>query len=221
MNHTFVSIFGAPALFAFALAGCATEGDDDTGGSGTITTTIGSSASASGSDSGGESSAGDSSGSASASASASATMTTDASSEGGGSSSGGSACTPQDECMDDSMCNGGTCIECVCIGGGETGATMSDYGACDMCAMGETPIGIMGLDGFCFCAPGCDGAMSECPAPSSGGGTAVCGLGMDAMNPTLCVVLCMDDTMCPSGATCEELMTPQGTVGLCTHPAPM
>jgi hypothetical protein len=138
------------------------------------------------------------------------------------SSSGGDECTPADECREDTDCaGGGSCLSCICVGGEDTGATMSGYGACDACGPGETPIGITGLEGYCFCSPGCDGAMSACPDPSDGDGQAACALGADAMNPNQCVVVCQaGTTTCPSGGECQELETPMGTVGVCTHPVP-
>lgn len=207
-------------LACFALAACASEDDDsDTNASATISTTIGSATND-------PSTATDD---PTAETTADPTVDpTDATTDTGVADTGttdptadtGSECTAQDECIDDSMCDGGMCIGCLCIGGGDTGATMSDYGSCAACGPGETPIAITGLEGFCFCSPMCDGAMSECPTPTSGaGGMAICGLGADAMNPTQCVVVCQDASNCPDGASCEPLETPQGTVGLCTHPA--
>ncbi|MBK6921920.1 MAG: hypothetical protein IPH07_31275 [Deltaproteobacteria bacterium] len=208
---------GAPMALVLA-GGCATTDDGDDTNATTISTSVSTTMTTTDSDSG----EGSTSGGGTASTTASTTATsTDPTIDPTTDSSGGSQCSATDECIDDSMCNGGSCIECVCIGGGETGATMSDYNACDMCGAGETPISIMGLDGFCFCSPTCDGAMSACPEPTSGGGTPVCALGTDAMNPTQCVVICMDDSMCPTGGTCQVLTTPQGDVGLCTHPTPM
>lgn len=207
-----------PALLVVA-AGCAASDDGDDTNATTISTSVTTTMSTSDSDSGDGSTSG---GATSASTTASTTATsTDPTIDPTTDSSGGTQCSATDECIDDSMCNGGSCIECVCIGGGETGAEQSDYNACDMCAAGENPISIMGLDGFCFCSPTCDGAMSACPAPSGGGGQAVCALGTDSMNPTQCVVVCQDDSMCPSGGTCQVLSTPQGDVGLCMHPTPM
>ncbi len=205
-------------LACFALAACATEDDDsDTNASATISTTIGSATNP-----------GETTDDPTAETTADPTDATDDTGETGVADTGttdptadtGSECTAQDECIDDSTCGGGMCIGCICIGGGDTGATMSDYGSCDACGPGEMPTAISGIDGFCFCSPMCDGDMSDCPAPTSGvGGMPFCALGADAMNPTQCVVVCQDASNCPDGASCEPLETPNGTVGLCTHPA--
>jgi hypothetical protein len=138
------------------------------------------------------------------------------------SSSGGDMCSDTDECQDDTDCaGGGMCLACICVGGEETGGGMSDYGPCDMCAGGETPIQIMGIEG-CFCSPSCDGQGSMCPEPNEGTAMAVCALGPDAMAPPAnCALICDPaggDGQCPTGATCVD--TGMMGIGICEHPVP-
>ena len=138
-------------------------------------------------------------------------------------------------CEDGESCLGGICVEDVGETEGETeGETgdpgMSDYGSCDMCAAGESPTQITGLEG-CFCSPMCDGGMSECPTPNSGTAVAGCALGADPMaEPNQCALICLagQEGMCPDGASCQDTgqpadpMMPDGpTIGLCTFPVPM
>ncbi|MEX1365798.1 MAG: hypothetical protein AB1Z98_21905 [Nannocystaceae bacterium] len=119
-------------------------------------------------------------------------------------------CFPSNDC--DPPCMGDEeCVAGVCT----APPTGSDYGPCDMCAAGEMPVGIMGVEG-CYCAPGCDGPGSMCPAPNEGTAMAVCALGTEPMMPTLCGLLCMSDDQCPTGATCTDV----GGGSICMHPAP-
>lgn len=150
------------------------------------------------------------------------TMPAEESSTAPAESSTGDACSATDECQADMDCpGGGMCLDCICVGGESTGGGMSDYGPCDMCADGETPIQIMGIEG-CFCSPGCDGQGSMCPEPSEGTAMAVCALGPDAMAPPAnCALICDPmggDGQCPTGATCTD--TGMMGVGICEHPVP-
>lgn len=134
------------------------------------------------------------------------------SSDGPGSTSdastGEEVCDPP--CLEGQMCVGGECF-------GDPPPDMSDYGPCDMCAPGETPIGIMGIEG-CFCSPSCDGLMSMCPTPNMGTGMAQCVLGPQGADPNQCALLCqLDGDDCPMGATCQDTGM---NIGLCTHPTP-
>lgn len=139
----------------------------------------------------------------------------------------GSECTAEDECMVPTDCPtpGSDCISCLCVGGEETGSDpmSSDYGPCDMCAAGEMPVQIMGIEG-CFCSPTCDGAMDMCPDPNEGSAIAVCALGAAMQDPTQCALVCPPgmEGICPTGAMCQDtgMMDPMGNpIGLCTHPA--
>jgi hypothetical protein len=112
------------------------------------------------------------------------------------------------------------CLDCICVGGETTGGGMSDYGPCDMCAAGEAPIQIMGLEG-CFCSPTCD-AMTMCPAPNEGTAVPMCVLAtMMGADPTQCALICDPmggDGQCPTGAMCVD--TGMMGAGICEHPAP-
>jgi hypothetical protein len=137
----------------------------------------------------------------------------------------GSDCMPEDECRMASDCPtaGAMCIECVCSGGDDP-PTTSDYGTCDLCAMGETPLQILGVEG-CFCSPSCDGAMSMCPDPNEGSGTAMCAVGPEMESPEYCALLCTPGVagVCPTGATCQDTgqVDPKGNpIGVCMHPVP-
>lgn len=214
------TIFLATTCAAFAV-GCAESKDDEgtSNASATVTVTVGDD----GDDSGTAGDDADDDG-------MSATMPSDdtmspESSGGPAESTGGDGCTVDDECMTDAMCPGGMCIGCICTDVGESSGgnpSSSDYGPCDMCAPGEMPVGVMDVDG-CFCSPGCDGAGSECPAPTAGmvAGQCVLVLEQGSTDPTQCALVCMPgmDGQCPPGATCE--MIPMQTLGLCMFPVPM
>jgi hypothetical protein len=136
-------------------------------------------------------------------------------STGNADSSGGPAtCDPPCEAGEE--CIGGTCFDMGDSGStGEPPPTSSDYGSCDMCAAGEMPVAIMGLDGFCFCSPVCDGM--SCPAANEGTAMPICALGFEMGGPlTQCALLCEATEDCPMGATCENL----GMASLCTFPVP-
>ncbi len=133
-------------------------------------------------------------------------------------------CTPDDECMTPADCPNpetDSCIGCLCVG--EPPPTSSDYGSCDMCAAGEMPVQIMGLEG-CFCSPGCNGAMSMCPEPNDGMAVAACVLGPPMGDPVQCALVCPVgmEGICPAGATCQDTgqMQMGVQIGLCTHPVP-
>jgi hypothetical protein len=199
-------------VIALGLVACGGGDDSDTTNvtnATTITTSV--STTEAMESSGGESSSGGTS--------ASTTMPTDESSTAPSESSSGGGCAPTDECQDDPDCpGGGMCLDCICVGGETTGGGASDYGPCDMCAAGEMPLQIMGLEG-CFCSPPCDGMM--CPAPSEGTAQAMCVLGtMMGADPTNCALICDPamDGMCPTGAMCVDTGMPN--VGICMHPAP-
>jgi len=130
--------------------------------------------------------------------------------------SGGVTCDPP--CEAGQQCIDGQCFDMPgeeTSSSGEPPPTGSDYGPCDMCAAGEMPVAIMGLDGFCFCSPECDGMV--CPEPNEGDAMAVCALGFKmGAPPTQCALVCTTTEDCPMGATCEDL----GMASLCTHPVP-
>lgn len=121
-------------LACFALAACASEDDEsDTNASATISTTIGSATN-------------DPSTATDDPTAETTADPTDASGDSGVAETGttdptadtGAECTAADECIDDSMCGGGMCIGCLCIGGdtgtaecGTNVATMNP--ACDEC----------------------------------------------------------------------------------------
>lgn len=134
----------------------------------------------------------------------------------GGESSGGVVCDPP--CEAGQECIGGTCFD---MGGDSSSGdppppTNSDYGPCDMCAPGESPV-MVGMVAGCFCSPGCDGQGSACPAPNEGTGQAMCVLElMMGAGPTNCALICGDTADCPPGATCEDA----GGGSVCVHPAP-
>lgn len=111
---------------------------------------------------------------------------------GDGSSSGGVTCDPPceagQECIDgvcfdtgvcDPPCDPATeeCVDGVCM---PLPADSSDYGPCDMCAPGEMPVSINGVEG-CFCSPMCDGM--SCPPPNEGTATAQCVLTFEMGQP--------------------------------------
>jgi hypothetical protein len=129
--------------------------------------------------------------------------------------SGGVTCDPP--------CDAGQeCIAGECFGmpgdstTGDPPATNSDYGPCGMCAAGEMPVSITGIEG-CFCSPACDGAGSMCATPNEGTAQAMCVLElMMGAGPTQCALICMNTEDCPTGATCEDA----GGGSLCVHPAP-
>jgi len=120
-------------------------------------------------------------------------------------------CEPGQECI------GGQCFDMP--GEPTTGDPPpmgADYGSCDMCAAGEMPVAIMGLDGFCFCSPVCDGM--SCPDPNEGDAMPVCALGFEmGQPPTQCVLVCTTAEDCPTGASCENV----GMASICTYPVPM
>ncbi len=146
--------------------------------------------------------------------------------DNGEDSSGAADTTTSDMVCDPPCAEGEVCVMGTCFDDGMSDSstgdpppTNSDYGPCDSCAAGETPVGIQDVEG-CFCAPACDGAGSMCPAPNEGTAVAVCALELEmGAGPTLCALGCdpamMD--MCPPGATCQD--TGMGG-GLCTHPSP-
>ncbi|MCX4241631.1 hypothetical protein [Paraliomyxa miuraensis] len=131
--------------------------------------------------------------------------------------SGGVTCDPP--CPAGQMCIEGACFDIPpeeTTTGEPPPPTDSDYGPCNMCAAGESPVQIMGLDG-CFCSPPCDGAGSMCAMPNEGTAQPMCVLElMMGAGPTQCALICMDDTNCPAGATCQAA----GGAGICVHPAP-
>jgi hypothetical protein len=137
--------------------------------------------------------------------------TTGQESSDGADSSGGVTCDPPCEV-------GQECIAGECFGGesstGEPPPTNSDYGPCNMCAPGESPVMIGMIDG-CFCSPACDGM--SCPAPNEGTGQGMCVLElMMGAGPTQCALICATTEDCPAGAICEDA----GGAGVCVHPAP-
>jgi hypothetical protein len=130
--------------------------------------------------------------------------------------SGGVACDLP--CEAGQQCVNGNCFDMPGEDSttGEPPPTGSDYGPCDMCAAGEMPVAIMGLDGFCFCSPECDGMT--CAAPSEGTAMPVCALGFKmGQPPTQCALVCTTTEECPMGASCENL----GMASICSFPVPM
>lgn len=207
------------ALVALGLTGCPADDDGDTTNATNVTTTITTTMTTT--DATEESGPSEES---STGATASTTTPAEESSTAPAeeSSSGGSDCQPTDECQDSTQCpGGGMCLGCICVGGEDTGGGSSGYGSCDMCAGGETPIQIMGLDG-CFCSPGCDGQGSMCPAPTEGTAMPVCALGPDAMAPPAnCALICDPmggDGQCPTGGMCVD--TGMMGIGICMFPVP-
>ncbi len=211
MNST--RLTGLLSFGALMLTACVTATVDDTGGT-TTNGTMTNGMTAAMTDEGGS----DSEGGTADDAPATGSSGGDASSGGADASTGGTACTPQDQCMSDEQCDGGTCLsDCTCFGGGdETGAVMSTYGPCNMCAAGETQVRIEGLEGFCVCAPACEGMGSPCPDPGTGV-EAQCALGMPGGTmPTLCAIVCTSADQCPEGVGCE--MVPGQPVSICMAP---
>ena len=130
--------------------------------------------------------------------------------------SGGVTCNPP--CEAGQQCIDGQCFDMPGddTSTGEPPPMSSDYGPCDMCAAGEMPVAIMGLDGFCFCSPECDGMT--CPAPNDGTAMPVCALGFEmGAPPTQCALVCTSTDDCPMGASCEDL----GMASICSFPVPM
>jgi hypothetical protein len=128
---------------------------------------------------------------------------------------GGVTCDPP--CEAGQQCVGGVCFDMP--GDDTTGEPPppmgSDYGPCNACAAGEMPVGIMGLDGFCFCSPMCQGM--SCPEPNEGDALPTCALGFEpGQPPTQCVLVCQNSDDCPSGASCENA----GMASICSHPIP-
>lgn len=206
------------ALVALGLTGCPADDDGDTTNATNVTTSV-STTNMTTTDGTEESGPSEESSSGTASTTTPAEESSTAPAE---SSSGGSDCQPTDECQDDTQCpGGGMCLGCICVGGEETGGGSSGYGSCDMCAGGETPIQIMGLEG-CFCSPGCDGQGSMCPAPTEGTAMPVCALGPDAMSPPAnCALICDPaggDGQCPTGGMCVD--TGMMGIGICMFPVP-
>jgi hypothetical protein len=130
------------------------------------------------------------------------------------SSTGAVTCDPPCEAGEE--CIGGACFGMEdSSSSGEPPPTSSDYGPCDMCAPGEMPVAIMGVDGFCFCSPVCDGM--SCPDANEGTAMPVCALGFKmGAPPTQCALVCEATEDCPMGASCESV----GMASLCTHPVP-
>lgn len=118
-------------------------------------------------------------------------------------------CFPDNDC--DPPCMGEEeCVAGVCTPPPPTG---SDYGPCDMCAMGEMPVSITGIEG-CFCSPMCAGMT--CPEPNEGTASAQCVLTFEmGAPPSQCALICMNDEDCPPGATCQDA----GGGSICMHPA--
>jgi hypothetical protein len=142
------------------------------------------------------------------------TTMTEESTDEGMDTSGGVTCDPP--CEPGQECVAGQCFDPPGeSSSGDPPPMSSDYGSCDMCAAGEMPVGIMGLDGFCFCSPACDGMT--CPAPNEGDAMPVCALGFEKGEPpTQCALVCTTMEDCPMGASCENL----GMASICTHPVP-
>lgn len=106
------------------------------------------------------------------------------------------------------------CIDGVCMPLPPT----SDYGPCDACDPVEVPVAVPGVDGFCVCAPLCEGTRMTCPGPTEGTAEPLCVLALEeGGDPTLCALRCEGDEQCPRGATCEDI----GGGSICMHPSVM
>lgn len=202
--HTWIGLVG----LAVAMGGCDTGNDD--GGSGTTNTTVNTT---------GENTSGDASTGAPTTGDPPATG--DGTSSGGAddsSSGGGVTCDPPcevgQECIDgvcfdtgvcDPPCDPATeeCVDGVCMA---LPPTTSDYGPCPAgCAAGEVALGDPDMT-FCYCSPSCDGVGAMCPAPNEGTAMAQCAIvTMMGADPSQCALVCMDDSECPTGATCQAI----------------
>lgn len=193
------------AGLAIVLGGCVVGADDamtSIADSGPVPTT-GASASATGETTAGEGSTG----------SPATTMSEETTADPD--TSGGVTCDPP--CAADQMCVDGSCFDIppdATTTGEPPPPTNSDYGPCDMCAAGESPV-MVGMIPGCFCSPMCDGMM--CATPNEGTAQAMCVLElMMGAGPTQCALICTTTEDCPTGATCEDA----GGASICVHPAP-
>lgn len=204
-QHAFVKWLGSAGLL-LAMTGCPTGDDGDTAVTSfnpQPTTSVGAT---------GESSTGE----ASTGTPATTMPAESSSSSDSADTSGGVTCDPP--CEAGQECIGGTCFD---MGGEESSSgdppppTNSDYGPCNACAAGESPI-MIGMIPGCICSPMCDGQGSMCPAPNTGTAVPMCVLElMMGAGPTQCALICTDDADCPTGATCEDA----GGGSVCMHPA--
>lgn len=151
-----------------------------------------------------------------------AETTTSEESSGAVDSSTGAACPLDAECIDDSMCGGGTCIDCACFGGnqcdpvvpggwnacvGENG--MTDNTLCMWVGSGSSVGMVSCLNAssmkganVCFIR-GCEEAC-DCFAPPETGTAAVVCAPILANEELGCALDCSDGKLCPDGMICSD-----------------
>lgn len=148
--------------------------------------------------------------------------TTTEESSGVADSSTGVVCPDDAECVDDSMCGGGTCIDCACFGGnqcdpvvvGEWNSCIAEGGQidntlCNWVGMGSS-VGMISclnassMEGANVCfIRGCEDAC-DCFAPPATGTAVVVCAPILADQEMGCALDCSDDKLCPDGMICSD-----------------